>query len=325
MSSMLGRSRTTILMSVNTTVVFIALIIFVSVFIFKGGFNFRVVGERSDIIEDKDNEIALIESAIDNAKDNAANSEIIPYNGEAGGYTFTTQPDYGLSDSAVPDGEIWSEKSMTIYATPDIDICVGGGLKNLGDTYWQTSDTDVIAGFYSSARTWLGYNSDTCRYPVIAGVGTTTITVGTYDGKRKDSIKVTVVEPPVEQWKREVLSFVNNIRANNNLAPLEWGVTCEGAADIRAEEIKILYEHTRPDGSDWSTACPLPASGGTSGENLAIGNAAVSPVTTVMLWMGSDSHRENILNPTYTNLAVGFNFDLNTRYKTHWSQYFSTY
>ena len=54
-------------------------------------------------------------------------------------------------------------------------------------------------------------------------------------------------------------------------------------------------------------------------------NSAVSPATTVALWMSSDTHRANILNPDYTKLAVGFNFDLSSDYKTYWSQFFSTY
>ena len=317
-SRMLNKSRWTIILSLNTAVVIIAVIFFISAVILKGGFNFHAVGERSDIIEDTSGELSLIESTLEA-------SSSVPYSGEAGGYTYTAQESYENPDTNIPAGEIWNEKSMTIYATPDIDICVGGGLTNLGEMYWQTSNTDVIEGFYDSARTWLGYSSETCRYPVIKGTGTTVITAGTYDGKRKDSITVTVIEPPVEQWEREVLSFVNNIRANNNLVPLVWGTTCEEAAEIRATEIKTLYEHVRPDGSDWSTVCPLPEGGGVAGENLAIGNAAVSPVTTVMLWMSSDSHRANILSPDYTKLAVGFDFDLNTKYKTHWSQFFSTY
>ena len=106
---------------------------------------------------------------------------------------------------------------------------------------------------------------------------------------------------------------------------LAWGDTCSSAADIRANETMTLYAHTRPDGSSWSTVCPAPDSGGTSGENLAIGNAAVSPATVVALWMGSESHRANILNPDYTKLAVGFVFDPSSTYRTYWSQFFSTY
>ena len=53
--------------------------------------------------------------------------------------------------------------------------------------------------------------------------------------------------------------------------------------------------------------------------------AAVSPATTVALWMGSEAHRANILNPEYTKLSVGFVFDMDSDYKTYWSQFFSTY
>ncbi len=312
--AMLKKSRWTILLSINAAAILIAGVLISSAIWLNGGIKFHVVDERSDIVKDNTDEVALLDSVTSTATP-------VPYTGEAGGYTYTAQEGY----ETVPSGEIWNESSMIIYATPDIDICVGGGLTNLGDMYWQTSNPDVIEGFYDSARTWLGYSNETCRFPVIKGTGTTIITAGTYDGKRKDSIAVTVVEPPVEQWKREVLSFVNNIRANNDLAPLAWSKTCEGAAGVRANEIVDVYSHDRPDGSSWATACPLPNEGGFSGENLAVGNAAVSPVTTVMLWMGSDSHRSNILNPDYTKLAVGFVFDPNSQYKTYWSQFFSTY
>ena len=318
-SAMLKQTRWTILLSINAAAILIAGIAITSAIWLNGGLEFKVVGERSDIISSDIDEMALIDSTSD------SNANAASYSGELGGYSYTAQAGYEFSSSAVPNGEIWNETAITIYATPDIDICVGNGLSELGEMYWQTSDTNVIAGFYNSARTWLGYNNETCRYPVISGIGTTIITSGTYDGKRKDTITVTVIDPPAEQWKREVLSLVNNIRANNNLGQLTWGVVCENAANIRANEISQQYSHTRPDGSPWSTACPIPESGGISGENLAIGNAAVSPVTVVMLWMGSESHRENILNPDYTKLAVGFNFDLDSTYKTYWSQFFSTY
>ena len=198
-------------------------------------------------------------------------------------------------------------------------------MSDLGAMYWRSSESSVISGFYSSARTWLGYNSDICRYPIISGTGTTTITAGTYDGKRYDTLTVTVTEVPVEQWKHEVLDLVNEERSKNGLAALSWGTTCETAANTRAEEIKEEYSHTRPDGSEWSTACPLVDQNSWSGENLAAGNGAVSPRTVVDAWMASEKHRGNILNPNFTYLAVGFVFDPNSKYETYWSQYFSNY
>ena len=285
--------------------------------IWGGGMEFKLVGERSDIVKDTAHDMELLESV------SGSNAEPTEYKLGSDDYISTSSHEF--DSSAVSSGELWNEDAITIYATPDIDICVGGGLSDLGSMYWQTSNTNVIAGFYNTARTWLGYSNETCRYPVIRGAGTTTITAGTYDGKRKDSLIVTVIAPPAEQWKHEVLTLVNKVRVKNDLDQLAWGYTCEDAADVRAKEAISLYSHTRPDGTDWSTVCEVPETGGVSGENLAVGNAAVSPASVVALWMGSESHRANILNSDYTKLAVGFVFDPDTAYKTYWSQFFSTY
>lgn len=312
------RSRTTILLSLNAVAILVAGVLISSALWLNGGMVFRAVDERSDVVSGTAGETALLESVSDSDAKVTATTII-------GNDDYVSTTSHEFDGSAVPSDKLWNEKSITIYATPDTDICVGGGLSNLGEMYWQTSNQEVIAGFYDSARTWLGYSNDTCRYPIIKGTGTTTITAGTYDGLRKDSITVTVIEPPAKQWEYEVLTLVNKIRIRNNLGQLAWGDTCADAADIRANESMTLYAHTRPDGSSWSTVCPTPDSGGVSGENLAIGNAAVSPATVVALWMGSESHRANILNPEYTKLAVGFVFDVDSTYKTYWSQFFSTY
>ncbi|MBR3253533.1 hypothetical protein IKF85_02350 [Candidatus Saccharibacteria bacterium] len=315
---MLKQTRWTILLSINAVAILIAGIAIASAIWFNGGLEFRVVGERSDVVSTSVEEIELL----DPASSSETKSETIAY---VNNDDYISTSSHEFDNSEVPSGELWNESAITIYATPDIDICVGGGLTGLGEMYWQTSDTNVISGFYNAARTWLGYNSETCKYPLIKGIGTTVITAGTYDGKRKDSITVTVVEPPIEQWKHEVLTIVNKIRVKNNLSQLTWGTTCESAADLRAEETITLYSHTRPDGSSWHTACPTPETGGSSGENLVIGNSAVSPSTAVAAWMGSELHRANILNPDYTKLAVGFVFDLDSEDRNYWSQFFSTY
>lgn len=313
----LHKSRMTILLSVNAAAILVAGILISSAIWHNGGITFRAVDERSDIVDGKTGATELLESA--SGSDATVDIDVINNDD----YISTTSHEFDSSE--VPSGELWNENAITIYATPDTDICIGGGLTNPGDMYWQTSDPEIIAGFYDSARTWLGYSNDTCRYPIISGTGTVTVTAGTYDGLRKDSITITVIDPPADQWEHEVLTLVNKIRIKNNLGRLSWSDKCENAAEIRANESMTLYAHTRPDGRSWSTACPAPDSGGISGENLAIGNAAVSPATVVALWMGSESHRANILNPEYTKLAVGFKFDNDSTYRTYWSQFFSTY
>ena len=273
--------------------------------------------ERSDISEEAPDEPIMIRAA------SSANSFL-----RATQDNYITAVRFGSVADAkpIPMGELWNEDEIVIHETGDYDICINGGLMNLGEMYWQTSNTSVIAGFYDGARSWLGYSDDTCRTPIITGVGRTTITAGTIDGLRRDSVEVIVAEVPVEDWKYEVLSLVNQERVRNGLSKLSWGDACADAAEARARELVELYSHTRPDGSSWSTACVEPSEGvHTEGENLVVGNSAVSPETTVAAWMNSEKHRENILNPAFTKLAVGFYFDPNTQYRTHWSQYFSDF
>lgn len=315
----LKQTKMTILLSVNAAAILVAGVLIAGAILLNGGMDFRVVAERSDDVGGEIDAPEMIDAT--------SNADVELTEAQKAYKTSVYVAD-GVDSSPVPSGELWGEDSIMIYETANYDICVGGELSDLGEMYWQTSNTNVISGFYTGARTWLGYSSDTCRFPMIAGTGRATVTAGTYDGTRRDSIEVVVVEAPKVKWEYEVLSLVNQERVRNGLEKLTWGDACAEAAETRARELVELYSHTRPDGSSWSTACAEPSSGAvayTEGENLVVGSSAVSPETTVAAWMNSEKHRENILNPNYTKLAVGFYFDSDTQYKTHWSQYFSNF
>lgn len=314
----LKQSRVTVLLSINAAAILIAGILIAGAIGINGGIEFTVISQRSDEVNEAIEQAALLEA------EGNAHSELTI---EQKKYITALRADSGVDSNPVPGSELWNEDSITMFETANFDICAGGGLDGLGTMYWQTSNTNVVAGFYSTARTWLGYSSDTCRYPIILGTGTTLITAGTYDGTRHDQILVNILPVPSEQWKYEVLTLVNQERVKNGLEKLSWGDSCAEAAQIRAEELKLSYAHTRPDGSSWNTTCVEPQDGGIyfEGENLMAGNSAVSPESTVAAWMNSESHKANILNPNFTKLSVGFVFDRNTRYKTFWSQYFSNF
>lgn len=333
-AKLMHQTKMMILLSLNAVAILIVGVMIFSAINLNGGIEFRVVNERSDTIADVLEEAGLIDPVSNELQAPVSRPGSISGGSSGGGNVGgsgasgvggSQSSGGGISSGAVPSGQLWNETAITIYQTADFDICVGGGLTDLGEMYWQSSNQAVINGFYKTARTWLGYNATTCRYPSIVGTGTTEITAGTYDGKRYDKLTVTVIAPPVEQWKKDVLALVNQERAKNGLAALSWGTTCEGAANTRARELVSSYSHTRPDGSSWQTACPIPATGGKSGENLNAGNAAVSPKTVVASWMNSPEHRKNILDPDFKYLSVGFVFEPGTKNKTYWSQYFSTY
>ena len=331
-AKILRQTKMTILLSLNAVAILIVGIMIFSAINLNGGIEFRVVSERSDDVGNALEELGMVEPVTDKLEKviiNPGSNQVTVNTGNSAGGGYATYTGGGSSGGirlgGVPSGQLWVEDSIVIYQTADFDICIGAGLSGLGDMYWQSSNQSVIAGFYNTARTWLGYDASNCRYPAIVGTGTTEITAGTYDGQRHDKLTVTVIAPPVEQWKRDVLALVNEERSKAGLGALEWGTTCEEAANVRARELMSSYSHTRPDGSAWSTACPIPESGGMSGENLNASNAAVSPETTVASWMGSPEHRANILNPDFKYLSVGFVFDPNSAYKTYWRQSFTTY
>ncbi len=314
---MLRQTRMTILLSLNAAAILIAGILIASAIGFGGDGSFRVVDEKSDEVDGNIEDVSLLDPVSEEIKAEVKESQ-------ATGYTRKSPSRMSFDYGEVSSSGLWSTEAVTIYQTADIDLCINDNLSDPGEMYWQTSDQGVIKGFYSEARTRLGYDSNRCRYPAIVGTGTVVITAGTMDGIRRDTINVTVLPPPEDQWKRDVLSLVNEERANVGLSALTWGTTCESAAQIRAQESVVKYDHTRPDGTSWETACHNSA-GGVAGENLAAGNTAVSPETVVQTWMNSETHRNNILSDKFTKMAVGFVFDPNAPYRTYWSQFFSTY
>lgn len=105
-------------------------------------------------------------------------------------------------------------------------------------------------------------------------------------------------------YEQEVLDLVNAERAKYGLSALSADSKVQAAAKIRAEEIKSVFSHTRPNGTKFSTA--LTQVGATfrgAGENIASGQR--TPEQVVNAWMNSEGHRANILNEKYKYLGVG--------------------
>ena len=236
-AAMLKQTRVQMLLSINAVAILIAGVVVAGAIWIPKETTFRVVSERSDETTDAIEEVNLLDPVSDILEGNSGTANVA--GGNSGGSSDSNarpvvQNAQPATSGNVPAGELWNETSLTLYQSADQDICVDSSLTDLGDMYWQTSNTSVISKFYAQARTRLGYDSNRCRYPMISGTGTTTITAGTYDGTRRDTITVTVIAVPVEQWKREVLNLVNQERAKVGAPALSWSSTCEGGAQIRA-------------------------------------------------------------------------------------------
>ena len=129
-----------------------------------------------------------------------------------------------------------------------------------------------------------------------------------------------VPEESVHQYVTEILNLVNTERAKVGLSALALDMNITAAANVRAKEIKQSFSHTRPDGSNFSTA--LKEQGVSyrgSGENIAWGQK--SPEQVMNGWMNSDGHRANILNKNFKSMGVGYYQDENG--VNYWVQLFT--
>jgi uncharacterized protein YkwD len=98
---------------------------------------------------------------------------------------------------------------------------------------------------------------------------------------------------------QEVFNLVNSIRAENGVPALTWDDRLYTSAQIRAQEISIVWSHTRPDGTDCFTVSDV-----LHGENIAYGYADANSVVTG--WMDSQGHKENILRSGFTRTAIAY-------------------
>ena len=117
----------------------------------------------------------------------------------------------------------------------------------------------------------------------------------------------------------EVLRLTNIERAKEGVQPLKYNKTLQGAAMIRAKEISVKFSHTRPNGTDSSTAGIDVGASVISGENIAMGYG--SPEDVVDGWMNSSGHRAALLKPDFSYMGVGFYESANGMY--YWTQEFT--
>lgn len=128
-------------------------------------------------------------------------------------------------------------------------------------------------------------------------------------------------------YREQLLAETNRERLAKGLLPLSMFRKVNDVADLRAKEIVEKMEHTRPDGTSYSTALVAGGVNGPNlyGENIAGGPAVADPWSVNEAWMNSPGHRANILRPTFTHIGIGhYSHDGsgNHKYKDHWVQLF---
>lgn len=155
-------------------------------------------------------------------------------------------------------------------------------------------------------------DNSTYYYKVIA---IRTIKKATYTSPFSDVIKVSTPATTdnsnsdansqlTEKYATEVLQLINAERAKIGLSALTTTNSLSDAANLRAAEIKGLFSHTRPDGSNSFTVLDkYNINYQAAGENIAYGQK--TPEAVVEAWMNSAGHRANILNSSFGKVGIG--------------------
>ena len=126
----------------------------------------------------------------------------------------------------------------------------------------------------------------------------------------------------LKQQAMEVTRLVNIEREKEGLVPLTLDETLCEYSNVRAEETFAEFAHNRPDGRPWySILDDNNVDYCTGGENIAAGYK--SPEVVVNAWMGSEGHRENIMNPAYRKIGVGYAYFADDPYGHYWQQMFT--
>ena len=157
----------------------------------------------------------------------------------------------------------------------------------------------------------------------------TTVTTTTTK-KKTTTTKITTTSPTATNYKsddefvKEVLKLVNAERKKAGLKEVKGMITLDKAATIRAQEITGAdenFSHTRPNGNKWYTIlAEVGISPMVAGENLAAGQT--SPEMVVSDWMASEDHKQNILDPEYDYVGLGY-VKYNGYY--YWAQIFAAF
>ena len=105
---------------------------------------------------------------------------------------------------------------------------------------------------------------------------------------------------------------------------LEWNEQLRNAAEGHSRDMadKNYFSHTSPDGKSFVDR--INAAGYTGyravGENIAAGYGTAASV--MQGWMSSPGHCNNIMNPVFREMGVGYAYNSGSQYKQYWTQNF---
>ena len=103
-----------------------------------------------------------------------------------------------------------------------------------------------------------------------------------------------------------LMDAINANRAENGAEELRVSGKLSGIAHLRAREGTVVYDHTRPDGRDYSTALTDYDYGYGTVKELMIHTSDNGDAQAIaQRWFDSDAYRKILLSDTYHTVGVG--------------------
>lgn len=133
------------------------------------------------------------------------------------------------------------------------------------------------------------------------------IALGLFIGNWQPQTRNGVLAYATEMSIDTLLSSTNEQRTKNSESTLKLNAQLTAAAQAKANDMtaRDYWAHTTPDGKEpWTFVQGAGYAYQKAGENLAYGFN--SSKDTVVGWMNSPSHRENMLDTSYTEVGFGF-------------------
>ena len=121
----------------------------------------------------------------------------------------------------------------------------------------------------------------------------------------------------------QVVGLINQERINNGLPALTVQSQLTAAARGHSQDMACnkFFSHTGSDGSSFSTRISRAGySYSAAAENIAAGYG--DPASVVAGWMGSQGHKDNMLNPNYTEVGIGYIYVAGSPYGVYWTANF---
>ncbi|HLS09710.1 CAP domain-containing protein [Lentibacillus sp.] len=122
----------------------------------------------------------------------------------------------------------------------------------------------------------------------------------------------------LNEFEQQVVELTNQERQAQGLEPLKVDTELSKVAREKSRDMAAnnYFSHDSPTyGSPFDMMKQYGISYRTAGENIAKGQR--TPQQVVDGWMNSEGHRENIMNPNFTHIGVGY-----VEQGNHWTQQF---